>query len=333
MFRRPLVFVAEAMVAIVIVVMLLLYGPWQGIRPFLTGPSIERVKVGQVGDIFLYMSLYYARDKGFFENEGLGIDFITTNGDEKSVAAVISGDVVFGVGDPTFSPIAGAKGAKTRIIASVLNGVPFWGVTFKIDVPVITDPKQLGGYTVATFPSPSTAYTLQSQMFRDGGLEPKIRQAQFGTLLPTLKSGAADIALEIEPNVSLAVKEGGRVVYGLAGRFGDFAITGVSVSEETITKKRDLVERFVRALDAAEKAAHANPQDVEDFAVKRFPDLEPAVARSAIRRMLADKVFPTSARISPEAWQKALQLRVQAGELKSIPEGMPYLDMTFLSGR
>lgn len=293
--------------------------------------GVEKIKVGQVGELFLYMPLYYARDKGFFKKEGLDIDFVSTGGDEKSVAAVISGDVMFGVGDPTFSPIAGQKGAKTRIVASVLNGVPFWGVTFKPDIPLIAEPKQLNGYTVATFPSPSTAYTLQSQMFRDGGLEPKIRQAQFGALLPTLKSGAADIALEIEPNVSLAVKEGGRVVFSMASRFGDFAMTGVSVSEDTINKKRAAVQSFVRALNAAEKSAHANPQDVEDFAVKRFPDLDPMVARVAIRRMLADKVFPTSARISHAAWEKALKLRVQAGELSSVQAGMPYLDMSFLN--
>lgn len=333
MVRRIVIWAIEAVLAVLFGITLILvvveYGPWgAGNRP-----SLEKVKVGQVGDIFLYMSLYYAKDKGFFENEGLEVSFVTTNGDEKSVAAVISGDVLFGVGDPTFSPIAGQRGAKTKIVASVLNGVPFWGVTFKTDIPTITDSKQLAGYTVATFPSPSTAYTLQSQMFRDGGLEPKIREAQFGTLLPTLKSGSADIALEIEPNVSIAVKEGGKVLFGLARRFGDFAITGVSVSEDTITKRRPLVERFVRALDAAEKAAHADPKAVEDFAVKRFPDLDPMVARSAIRRMLADGVFPASARISADAWRKALQLRIESGELKSEQVGMPYLDMTLLRDR
>jgi NitT/TauT family transport system substrate-binding protein len=293
-------------------------------------PTIENVKVGQVGEFFIYMPLYYAIDRGFFKNQGLAVDIVNTGGDEKSVAAVISGDVTFGVGDPTFSPIAGSRGAETRVIAGVVNGVPFWGVTFRTDIPAITDPKQLKGYMVATFPAPSTAYTLQSQMFREGGLEPNIRQAQFGSLLPAIQSGAADIALELEPNVSLAVKEGGRVVYSLASRYGNFAITGVTVSDRTITQNPDLVRKFVTGLDAAERYAHDHPDDIEEYAMKRFPNLDPGVARSAIQRMLKDNVFPPSATISPDAWRQAVSLRVQAGELSSVADASKYLDMSFL---
>lgn len=289
----------------------------------------QKVKVAQVGEFFLYMPLYYAAEKGFFGKHGLELEIVNSGGDEKSVAAVISGDVTFGVGDPTFSPIAGQRGVKTRIIAAVLNRMPFWGVTFKAAIPVIDDPKQLNGYSVATFPSPSTAYTVQSEMFKEAGLEPNIRQVQFGALLPALKSGAADIALEIEPNVSIASNEGARVLYSFAKRYGDFSVTGVSVLQATIEKKPELVRAFVKALNEAEIFAHANPADVEEFAVKRFPSLDPAVARAAIRRMLQENAFPPTAKISEAAWRKAIELRVQSKEIQSLQEAMAYLDMTF----
>ncbi len=290
----------------------------------------DTVKVAQVGEFFVYMPLYYANERGFFGKENIGVTIVNTGGDEKSVAAVISGDATFGVGDPTFAAIAGQKGQDVRIVASVLNGVPFWGVAKDPNVPEITDPRQLKGYTVGTFPAPSTAYTLQARMFRQGGLEPSIRQAQFGTLLPLLESGQVDIVLELEPNVSIATSRGAHVVYSMAKQYGPFAMTGVSVSGQTIKNDSDLVRRFVRALDAAERHAHANPEDVVAFAKTRFPDLPPGVAEEGARRMLGSGTFPPTARVSEDGWRAALELRVQAGELPSVDAGVRYLDNSFV---
>lgn len=288
--------------------------------------DVTKVTVAQVGEFFIYMPLYIAQGKDLFRDEGLDVTIINTGGDEKSVAAVISGSADFGVGDPTFAAIAGLQGQDVKVVASVVNGVPFWGVTKNPRVPEITNPSQLRGFSVATFPSPSTAFTLQSQMFRAGGLEPNIRQAQFGTLLPLLDTRTVDIVLELEPNVSTAVAGGAHVAYSMAQTYGDFAITGVTVAQKTITTRRGTVERFVRALDRAEKFAHANPDDAIAIAKVRFPSIPAAITEQAMRRMLEGHTYPTSAVISNSAWRKAVKLRVDAAELPDIEKAIPFLD-------
>jgi len=250
--------------------------------------------------------------------------------DESSITAVIDGDVAFAVGDPTFSPIASQRGAKTRVIAGILNRMPFCGVTFKQEISVISEPRQLGEYSVATFPSPSMAYTVQSQMFKEGGLRPNIRQIEFGSLLRALESDAADIVLDIEPNVSIAVREGARVLYSLAARYGEISVVGVIVSEETIDKNKQDVEALVQAIDEAEQFAYVNPSDIESFAVKRFSQLDPYAVGAAIARMLKNNALPRTAEISQNAWKNAIQLRVQSGELVSLNDAMAYRDMSFI---
>jgi NitT/TauT family transport system substrate-binding protein len=293
--------------------------------------AATKVTLAQVGEFFIYMPLYIAQGKGFFRDEGLDVTIVNTGGDEKSVAAVISGSADFGVGDPTFAAIAGLQGQDVKVVASVVNGVPFWGVTKNPRVPAITSPSLLSGFSVATFPSPSTAFTLQTQMFRTGGLEPNIRQAQFGTLLPLLDTGTVDIVLELEPNVSTAVAQGARVVYSMAETYGDFAITGVTVTQKTITNRRSVVEQFVRALDRAEKFGHANLDDAIVIAKSRFPSIAPAVVEQAMRRMLAGRTYPTSAAISVDAWKNAIKLRVHAGEIPIVESAMRFLDNSFAS--
>ena len=280
--------------------------------------KLTEVKVAQFADFFLYMPLYLAEGKGFFKDQGLSVTITSTGGDDKTFAAVISGDVHFGIADPTFVAIARAKGQPGKVIASIVNGVPFWGVTKNSEVPEIENPKQLEGFTVATFPSPSTAFTLQKQMFETAGLKPQIRQAAFGALLPLLEAGAVDIALELEPNVSTAVKQGARVVYSMAEMYGDFAITGVTTRETLITENPDLVQKFVNAIQQAESYVHANPEATADFALKRFPNLDPGIVAQALKRVIDSKTLPRNTVVSKTAWEKACQLRVDAGDLPAI---------------
>src|SRR4051812_37621808 len=67
------------------------------------------VRVAQFADVFLYLPLYIAEDQGFFGKNGVKVDITSTGGDDKTFAAVLSGDAQFGVADPTFVAIAAAK--------------------------------------------------------------------------------------------------------------------------------------------------------------------------------------------------------------------------------
>lgn len=288
-----------------------------------------QVTVAQFGDFFLYMPLYIAKDKGFFKQQGLDVNITNTGGDDKTYAAVISGDAQFGIADPTFVAIAGSKGQKGRVVASVVNGVPFWGVTKK-NILEIKNPSMLKGYSVVTFPKPSTAYVLQEKMFKDGNLEPNIIQTAPGSLLTQLESGQVDIALELEPNVSTATQKGAKILYSMPEMYGDFAITGVSVSEDYIQKNPEQVQKFVNALQMALDFARNNKDEAAEIALKRFPSLDKEVAVSAFNRMLETNILPKTTVISIDAWDKATNLRIDSGDLQStVEDARKVLDNSF----
>jgi NitT/TauT family transport system substrate-binding protein len=291
--------------------------------------KLTKVRVAQFGEVFIYMPLYLANAKGFFRDEGLQVEIINTGGDDKTFAAVIGGSAAFGIADPTFVAIAKEQGLGGKVIASIVNGVPFWGITKNGNIPGITDAAQLKGYSVATFASPSTAYTLQYEMFEKAGLKPNIRQGALGSLWAMLEAGQADIALELEPNVSNAVKQGAKVLYSLAEVYGDFAMTGVTVSDETASSKPELVQRFVNALQKAETFAHAFPDSVAFFAGKIFPDIDKTVSANAVNRIISTGTFPKNVIISNKAWENAIRLRQKAGDIKSVETALSVLDMSF----
>jgi NitT/TauT family transport system substrate-binding protein len=270
-----------------------------------------------------------AKEKGFFKDEGLDVTIITAGGDEKAFASLVSGDAQFAVGDPTFVAIAGEKGQPGKVIGALLNGVPFWGVANKQSIKSIDSPNQLGTYSVATFPAPSTAYALQKKMFESGGLKSNIKETAFGSLLPALKSGKVDIALELEPNVSTAVKNGSHVVYSLSKYYPDFAITGVTVLPQYIKSDPDIVQKFINAIQKADNFIRVNPTESANIVAKRFPDVQSDIAIDAINNIISANVIPQNLVTSKVGWDIAVGLRKDIGDLKQTALFEAYIDNSF----
>jgi NitT/TauT family transport system substrate-binding protein len=291
--------------------------------------TIQHITVAQAGDFFLYAPLYIAIDAGFFSMQGLDVTITSTGGDDKTFAAVISGDAQFGIADPTFVAVSESRGRPGKVIANIVNGVPFWGITEDPHIPTITRPSELDSYSVGTFPSPSTAFTLQRKMFLDGGLTPNIRQGAFGTLLAMLRSRQADIVLELEPNVSQAIAKGARIVYSLRDIYGDFAITGLTTTPDLLTKKPELAKKVVCALQMALDFARADPDGTLRVLFRRFPEIDKGVAESALARVLAQKIIPETLVTSEQAWSKAISLRTEVGDIKSPKSMGVYVDNAY----
>lgn len=293
-----------------------------------TSPQRE-VTIAQAGDFFLYAPLYVALDAGFFAKQGLDVRIVSTGGDDKTWAAVVSGSASFGVADPTFVAVSAQRGQPGRVVASIVNGAPFWGVTFRKDIPLIQDPRGLQGYTVATFPAPSTAYTLQKRMFDDAHLRVRIQQGAFGSLLAMLEAKKADIALELEPNVSQAVARGAHVVYSLAERYGDFAVTGLTTTPQVLSSDPTLVRQTTCALQQSLDLLRLNSDSALVILRHRFPDIDSSVASAALARVIKERIVPTSVHVAPRAWEEAVKLRVASGDLAAVAPFDGFVDTTF----
>ena len=290
--------------------------------------GLRTVKVAQFGDVFIYTPLYLADIMGFFEDEGLKIQLINTGSDARTYAAVVGGSALFGVTDPVLTAIAQEKGFDGRVIGGIVNGVPFWAITNK-EIPQITDGKMLQPYSVATFPEPSTAYSVQKKMFQDAGLEPNIKQGAFGGILAMLEAGNVDIALETEPNISTAIANGAKEVYSFVNIYPEFAFSGITTSQKTIEKDPGLVQHFINAITKAEEYAHHYPDSAAFYLRKYFSEINEGIIYDAINRMVDSNALPKNAIISDKAWMEAVELRHELKELQSPSKARIVLDMSF----
>jgi NitT/TauT family transport system substrate-binding protein len=294
-----------------------------------TPPLTTRIVIAQAGDFFLYAPLYVALDAGFFKDQFLDVSIVTTGGDDKTWAAVISNSAQFGVADPTFIVASTQRGQPGKVVASIVNGVPFWGVTFRPDLKPLKDASGLRNLKVATFPSPSTAYVLQEKMFKDAGLPPDIVQGAFGSLLTMVRAKRADVALELEPNVSQAVADGASILYSMKDVYGDFAITGLTATPEFLERNASAAAAVTCGLQKALDVIHKQPDRTLTILRHRFPDIKEEVSAAALRRVIDGGIIPSTLTVSQTAWQKAVDLRISVKDVAGPAPFSQFIDDSF----
>jgi NitT/TauT family transport system substrate-binding protein len=294
-------------------------------------PVVRKITIAQFGHVFLYLPLYVAKDKGFFAEQNLDVTLVSTGGDDKTFAAVAGGSAQFGVADPVFTAIAREQGKGGKVIASLVNGVPFWGVTFRKNLGEIDSPAKFAGLRFATYPSPSTNYAIMAETLKTAGVSGKspIVQGAFGTLLALLKANKADVAMEIEPVASIAVKDGARVVYSAARKFGDFAVTGITATDELLAKDPELAQAVVTAIAKSVTWIRADFEGALAVAKTEFPEIPEDVLRNALRRILDDGIIPSTVILGEPAWNAAVQLRRSLGDIKGSATFADNADMRF----
>jgi NitT/TauT family transport system substrate-binding protein len=290
------------------------------------------VTIAEYGSLLIYLPLYIADDQHFFEQQGVHVRFVDSGGDDKTYAAVASGSAQFGVADPTFVAIARQRGQRAVVVGSIVSGAPYWGVTWKSTITPASTPAGLRNLRIATYESPSTNYALMAETLKDHASETggaTIVQGSYGSLLAMLKADRADVAMELEPAVSTAVRDGAHIVYSYPEMYGPFMLTGIYVTEGYRDQNRSTVQGVVTAINMAMRYAHANPEGAIAVAIRKFPDVDPKVVRAAVLRMIGSSTLPAQVTMDPQGWANTVKVREGLGDLTDPAAANSALDPTF----
>ncbi|MBN9453922.1 MAG: ABC transporter substrate-binding protein [Bosea sp.] len=83
--------------------------------------AADVVRFAQPSDGFLYLPIYIARAKGFFEQEGINADVVVFKGGAAALSAVISNGSDVYIGVPAIGMNAIAQGQPVKMFASVMT--------------------------------------------------------------------------------------------------------------------------------------------------------------------------------------------------------------------
>jgi ABC-type nitrate/sulfonate/bicarbonate transport system substrate-binding protein len=258
---------------------ILVFVPSAGAQP------LKEIRIGSSDITVSNLCTFYARDRKFFEAEGMDVKIIIVK-TEAALAAL-------GVGELDYSTLstssieATLKGMPLRLIA-VTNRQPLLGLLVRKGINSVSE---LRGKKLSISSFGGAIYGAAVYLLKNHGLKPKedvtiLAGGSNSARAAALKQGAVDAALLSSPDDIRAAGEGFRILLDVGS---DYRLPwgGVSTTTGKIRGSPPEVEKVLRAVLRATRAITElrNKDEVTSW-IGKFFKLDRAMAEEFYRRLV-----------------------------------------------
>ncbi|MFZ5817339.1 MAG: ABC transporter substrate-binding protein [Bacillota bacterium] len=262
-----------------------------------------KVKVSQPVDSLLQMELYVARGKGYFKEQGLEVEQISTNGGGPDTAALLAGEVQFNVASDTYHIDLQRQGKKTLGVFNYQNkNVVTWAIhkdaAAKIGITETTPlkeklPKLKGLRIGITKPGALTDKVARYYVQR-AGLDPDRDVQIIGvgsgpTAVAALEQKKIDVLVVSVPQPEMAIQKGFAIHFMGVGEdteFGGFLMSTVRVMEDWANQNPETVKKFVAAVQkASEFVQSAPPEEIAEVIAPYLKDYDKDLLLAGVRQV------------------------------------------------
>jgi ABC-type nitrate/sulfonate/bicarbonate transport system substrate-binding protein len=285
------------------------------VKPILIrAQSLPKVVIGYPASSIASIQLFIAQEKGFFRDEGLEAQLNQVRADA-AIAAVLTGEL-FAYDSVGTSVRAFQKGAPVKVLAVNLQSPLFWLVTR----PELKSFSELKRKVMGPTSFGGVQHLAGLRMLRRGGLNPEeeitvILAGDTATQLQSIVNGAIHIAVLSPPTVILARdKFKLNVLANALDEFPSFFQSGLAVSDKSLSSRKDLVKRVLRARAKANRFFFETESGTSEVIAKVLK-VDLSVARESYR--LSRNAFSTSDIVSQRQIEDFLKMDA---EIAKIPD-------------
>jgi len=221
--------------------------------------ELTKIKLAEVTHSIFYAPQYAAISQGFFEEEGLDIELINTQGADKTMAALLSGEVDVGFMGPEASVYVSTKDSNNHAInfAQLTQRDGSFLVGREAQDPFSFESlkgKTILGGRAGGMPEMALEYVLKNNGLKIGTNtedgEVNVRtDVQFGVLAGAFTAGEGDYVSLFEPVATEIEKQGqGHIVLSIGEESGDLPYTAYSSTKSYIEKNPEIIQSFTNAI-------------------------------------------------------------------------------------
>ncbi|MBI4526316.1 MAG: ABC transporter substrate-binding protein [Deltaproteobacteria bacterium] len=212
-----------------------------------TPRRMETVRVAMPGKLVDYSALYVGTHQGFYQKEGLDLQFVVMR-TGIHYPALLAGEVDY---TTLFSSTirAALAGMPVRVLLALNNQQPF----FLLSQPQFKDVRQLRGKRIAVSAFGSSTDTATRKALRHFGLDPNrdaviMALGDTGVRLAALQSGSVEAAMLSAPHSFIAQRQGFNNLMWTGDLGGEGQPTnGLSTTVKKMKQQPDQVYRMLRA--------------------------------------------------------------------------------------
>jgi NitT/TauT family transport system substrate-binding protein len=238
--------------------------------------------------------LEYGVQKGFFKDRRLDVEVIASQGGATVVPSVVSGDSDIAGSNVVSVLLAQSKDIPVKIVApgTFVRGEQDFSAILAAGDSGIRSPQDLEGKTLAVNTLKNVAEVTAKASLAKQGVDVsaiKLTEVDFPDMNGALAEGRVDAAFQIEPFVSLGLKEGDRVIdRPYVGTKPGLQIGCYFTSEKYLSENADVVERFRQGLADTAAAIADDPDGFRDFLPKASEIPPPAAQKAVLPAWKAD---------------------------------------------
>ena len=247
--------------------------------------KLTPVRVAYVSRSILDMPYVIARDRGFFREEGLEVEFIFMKAIQ-TVQAMLAGGVDFGTATGT-AISAAVNGADVRVVFALTDKPSF----DMIALPNITNVQQMRGKKLGISAPGSLTEILARQILLVNKIPlDQVTMLSLGTSDVTyvaLKAGTIDATMLQVPQNLISQEEGYRKIASGADVYRAVQ-GGLTTTKTVISERPEVVTKVIRATRKALRLIRNDKKFTVDFIKGPFLDL------GKDRDKYADRVYDTA---------------------------------------
>ncbi|MBI3079764.1 MAG: ABC transporter substrate-binding protein [Deltaproteobacteria bacterium] len=293
--------------------------------------SRTKVTVVQVIHAFSFAPVYVARHKGYFEAEGIDLDWQIVQGAAVAIAALSGGNAQF------------AAGASTEVMTMVSRGLPALAVagiatSMTMDAVVSKRWAEARGVTPR---SPLRERILALKGAKMGITSPGGAPDRYGRWLMTTVGLTPEDVQNVKaggaPEIMAAVKHGtieGFLLSAPSGpqvehdgygvilipfrdvpEFREFVHESLHGLKPYIEAHPQITEKMARALARANNLIQDRPDEAKALLRKDFGRINPSVLSASLDSMRS--AFPRDGKMTQKQWDNTVKIHLESGAIKT----------------
>ena len=293
--------------------------------------EIVKVKVAEVTHSVFYAPQYVAISQGFFEEEGLDVELMAAQGADKTMAALISGEVDIGLMGPEASIyIYNQKNKDYAVNFAQLTkrDGSFIVSREKYDNFTLDDlkAKEILGGRKGGMPEMTLEYAIKNKGLNIGtntqNGDVNVRtDVQFNVMAGAFTAGEGDFVTLFEPAATGLEKQGkGYIVASVGENAGEIPFTAYSATKSYMEKNEDVIKKFTNAVYKGQLYVKNNSAEkIAESIGSFFPDISKEDLITVIERYKSIDAWSQDPILKEESLNRLMDVMELAGELDNRP--------------
>lgn len=294
--------------------------------------TLTKVTIAEVTHSVFYAPQYVALEAGFFEEEGLDVDLLLTQGADKTMAALLSNEAQVGFMGPEASIYVYNQGSKDYAISfaqvTKRDGNFLVGREDEKDFDFNNlSGKEILGGRKGGVPEMTLEYVLKNKGLTIGenieAGEVNVRtDIQFAALGGAFTGGEGDYVTLFEPTATALEQIGqGYIVASIGQESGEIPYTAYSSLKSYMEKNPDIIQKFTNAIYKGQKFVDSHSaQEIAELIAPQFQEINKEDLAVVIQNYKDNDTWCTDPILTEEALNRLMDVMELAGELDVRPD-------------